>query len=206
MSKVDLLNKEGTVVGDVELNDAIFARQINVPVMHQAVLVYLASQRRGTHQTKTRGEVSGTGKKPWRQKGLGRARVGGFRNPVWRGGGVAFGPHPRSYTIAMPKKMRRLALLSALSQKATEGNIVVVDELSFTAPQTKEMARILNNLSASNSLLVLDDFGGAATLSARNIPTVTAAAADSLNTYLVLFHDKLVLTKSSLAALEEVLG
>ena len=148
MSKVDLLNKEGTVVGDVELNDAIFARQINAPVMHQAVLVYLASQRPGTHQTKTRGEVSGTGKKPWRQKGLGRARVGGFRNPVWRGGGVAFGPHPRSYTIAMPKKMRRLALLSALSQKATEGNIVVVDELSFTAPQTKEMARILNNLSA----------------------------------------------------------
>ena len=143
MTKIDILNREGSSVGEIELNDAIFMNQINVPIMHQAVRVYLASQRRGTHSTKNRAAVSGGGKKPWRQKGTGRASFGSSRNPVWHGGGVAFGPTPRDYSITMPKKMRRAALLSALSSKLADGKLIVIDELDFDAPKTKEMARIL---------------------------------------------------------------
>jgi large subunit ribosomal protein L4 len=206
MTNVTVYNREGTSVGEIELNDAIFGVGINTGLMHQAVLVYLAAQRRGTHSTKTRGLVSGGGKKPWRQKGTGRARVGSSRNPVWRGGGVAFGPQPRSYKIAMPKKMRRLALLSALSAKAQDGDIIVFDDLNFAAPKTKEMAKVLEAVSAQNSLLVLDKDNINAMLSARNLAGVMAATPTSLNTYIILLHDKLVLTKSALATLEEVLS
>lgn len=206
MTTVTVYNREGKAVGEVELKAEIFENQINVPVMHQAVRVYLASRRRGTHSVKTRAEVSGGGKKPWRQKGTGRASFGSSRNPVWRSGGVAFGPTTRSHEVSMPKKMRRLALLSALSSKAADGDIVVVDNLQFDAPKTKELARVLNNLQAPNALVVLEQGNEAAILSARNMPGVNTAGADGLNTYKVLYNQKLVLTRDALASLEEVLG
>lgn len=206
MTNVTVYNREGASVGEIKLNEKIFGVDINDGLMHQAVLVYLAAQRRGTHSTKTRGLVSGGGKKPWRQKGTGRARVGSSRNPIWRGGGVAFGPQPRSYKIAMPKKMRRLALLSALSAKAQDGDIIIFDDLNFAAPKTKEMAKVLKAVSAQNSLLVLDKDDINVMLSARNLAGVMAATPTSLNTYIILLHDKLVLTKGALATLEEVLG
>lgn len=206
MTNVAVYNREGVSVGEIELNPYIFENQINVPVMHQAVVLYLASRRRGTHAVKTRGQVAGTTKKPWRQKGTGRARVGSTKNPVWTGGGVAFGPQVRSHNISMPKKMRRLAVLSALSQKAADGDVIVLEELNFEAPKTKEMARILKNLSAQNALLVLEEDNVNAALSAGNLPTVSTVGAAGVNTYLVLRHGKLVLTKEALASLEEVLG
>ncbi|MBR2783706.1 MAG: 50S ribosomal protein L4 [Firmicutes bacterium] len=204
MATVNVLNREGSPVGEIELNDGIFMSQINVPVMHQAVRVYLNSQRRGTHAVKNRAAVSGGGKKPWRQKGTGRASFGSSRNPVWRGGGVAFGPTVRSHDIAMPKKMRRAALLSALSAKLAEGKLIVVDELDFDAPKTKEFARVMNNLDANNALVVLAEGNDNGALSARNIAGIEAVRPDGLNTYNVLYHDKLVLTKDALAAFEEV--
>ncbi|MCL1975296.1 MAG: 50S ribosomal protein L4, partial [Firmicutes bacterium] len=151
-------------------------------------------------------EVSGGGKKPWRQKGTGRASFGSSRNPVWRKGGVAFGPTPRSHEISMPKKMRRLALLSALSSKAMDGDIVVLEDLDLQAPKTKELVRILNNIKAPNALVVIEQDNTNAVLSARNLPKVSTAPASGLNTYKVLYNEKLVLTRSSLASLEEVLG
>ncbi len=206
MTKIDILNREGSSVGEIELNDAIFMNQINVPIMHQAVRVYLASQRRGTHSTKNRAAVSGGGKKPWRQKGTGRASFGSSRNPVWRGGGVAFGPTPRDYSITMPKKMRRAALLSALSSKLADGKLIVIDELDFDAPKTKEMARILANINATNALVVLGDDALNAALSLRNIATAEAVPFDGMNTYNILYHDQLVITKAALALIEEVYG
>lgn len=204
MPKIEVKDREGARVGEVELSEAIFMAPINVPIMHQAVRVYLNSLRRGTHATKNRSAVAGGGKKPWRQKGLGRASFGSTRNPVWRGGGVAFGPVPRSHAIAMPKKMRRLALLSALSSKYAEGKLIVVDDLAMSAPKTKELARIMHNLDAENALIVLA--GEANTvLSARNMPGINTANYDSLNTYKVLYNDKLVITQAALTALEEVL-
>ena len=204
MTKIDMLNREGSSVGEIELNDAIFMNQINVPIMHQAVRVYLASLRRGTHNTKNRAAVAGGGKKPWRQKGTGRASFGSSRNPVWRGGGVVFGPTPRDYSIAMPKKMRRAALLSALSSKLADGDLIVIDELDFEAPKTKEMARILNNIGAANALVVLGEDALNAALSLRNIASVEAVPFDGMNTYNVLYHNKLVITKAALALIEEV--
>ena len=206
MTKVALYNKEGATIGEIELNSAIFNSQINIPVMHQAVRVYLNSQRSGTHSVKSRGMVSGGGRKPWRQKGTGRASFGSSRNPVWRGGGVAFGPTPRSYSIAMPKKMRRVALLSALSSKLADGDLVVIDDLKFEKPKTAEMAKILANINASNALVVLEKDNEFAAIAARNIPSVNTAEYDSLDTYKVLYNNKLVLTKEALASLEEVLG
>lgn len=204
MTKIDVVNREGSPVGEVELNDDIFMSQINVPIMHQAVRVYLNSLRRGTHSTKSRADVRGGGKKPWRQKGTGRASFGSSRNPVWRGGGVAFGPVPRDHNITMPKKMRRAALFSALASKLAAGKLIVIDELEFDVPKTKEMNRILCNLEAKNSLIVLTDHTGHAALSARNLPGVGIAAYTGLNTYNVLYHDKLILTKEALANFEEV--
>ena len=206
MTKIDMLNREGSSVGEIELNDAIFMNQINVPIMHQAVRVYLASLRRGTHNTKNRAAVAGGGKKPWRQKGTGRASFGSSRNPVWRGGGVVFGPTPRDYSIAMPKKMRRAALLSALSSKLADGDLIVIDELNFDAPKTKEMARILANIGATNALVVLGEDALNAALSLRNIASVEAVPFDGMNTYNVLYHNKLVITKAALALIEEVYG
>lgn len=204
MATVNVLNREGSPVGELELNDLLFMSQVNVPIMHQAVRVYLNSQRRGTHAVKNRAAVSGGGKKPWRQKGTGRASFGSSRNPVWRGGGVAFGPTVRDHNITMPRKMRRAALLSALSAKLAEGKLIVVDELNFDAPKSKEFARVMANLDAKNALVVLPLGSDFAALSARNIAGVDAVNPDGLNTYNVLYHDKMVWTKDALAAFEEV--
>ena len=204
MTKIDVMNREGSPVGEIELNDELFMSQINVPIMHQAVRVYLASQRRGTHCVKNRAAVSGGGKKPWRQKGTGRASFGSTRNPVWRGGGVAFGPTPHSYNLVMPKKMRRAALYSALSSKLAAGDFIVLDELSFDAPSTKDMARVLKNLNASSALVVLPAEADKTMLSARNIPGVNAVDYTGVNTYEILYHQKLIMTKEALASFEEV--
>lgn len=204
MTKIDVMNREGSPVGEIELNDELFMSQINVPIMHQAVRVYLASQRRGTHCVKNRAAVSGGGKKPWRQKGTGRASFGSTRNPVWRGGGVAFGPTPHGYNLTMPKKMRRAALCSALSSKLSTGDLIILDELNFDAPSTKEMARVLKNLKADSALLVLPMEAEKAMLSARNIPGVNGVDFTGVNTYEILYHQKLIMTKEALASFEEV--
>ena len=206
MAKIDVLDREGASVGEIELNETIFMAPINTPVMHQAVTVYLNSLRRGTHAVKNRAAVSGGGKKPWRQKGTGRASFGSSRNPVWRGGGVAFGPVPRSHKIAMPKKMRRLALLSALSSKYADGDLIVIDDLTMEAPKTKELVRIMQNISAPNALIVLNDGMDNTVLSARNVTGLNTASWDSLNTYKILYNQKLVITKDALTSLEEVLA
>ena len=206
MSKVAVYNMEGAQVGEMELNADIFNREVNVPVMHQAVNLYLASQRRGTHKAKTRSFVSGGGKKPWRQKGTGRARTGSIRNPIWRGGGIIFGPQPRSYGYQMPRKLRRLALVSALSDKAQNNNIIVIDQLAMDAPKTKTMANLLEKLDAKNALLVVGMDQENVKKSSRNMPKVLPVEADGINTYNVLAHDKLVISKDALALVEEVLG
>lgn len=205
MTNVNVLDMEGKKVGTVELCDAIFAAPVNVPLMHQATLVYLAALRSGTHSTKTRGLVSGGGKKPWRQKGTGRARCGSNRSPIWRGGGTVFGPSPRSYKINMPKKQRRAALLSALSQKAIEGNVIVLDKLTFEAPKTAVMAKTLKAIEAPNALLVVERGNDNALLSAGNLAKVDAVEADGINAYNVLLREKFVITKDALSYLEEVL-
>ena len=204
MANVNIYNMNGDVVGSMELNDKIFGAEVNKSVLHSVVRAYLLNQRQGTQSTLTRTEVSGGGKKPWRQKGTGRASFGSSRNPVWRGGGVAFGPVPHGHEISMPKKMRRAALFSALSSKLAEGKLIVVDELEFAAPKTKEMARVLGNLDARNALVVLGENSCNAALSARNMPGVCTVSHTGLNTYNVLYHDKLVLTKDALALFEEV--
>jgi len=204
MTKINVLNRDAASVGEIELIDDMFLAQVNVPLMHQAVKVYLASQRRGTHSVKTRAAVSGGGKKPWRQKGTGRASFGSTRNPVWRGGGVAFGPVVRSHDIQMPRKMRRAALYSALSSKLADGSLIILKELDFEAPKTKEFSRILNNLNAQSALVVLNEGDDNAALSARNIVGVKPVLFDSVNTYDVLYHEKLIMTEASLAKFEEV--
>jgi large subunit ribosomal protein L4 len=151
MPKVSVYNMQGDQIGELDLNDKVFGIEVNKPLLHQAVVAYLASLRRGTHSTKTRAMVSGGGRKPWRQKGTGRARVGSTRNPVWTKGGVAFGPHPREYGFKLPKKARRVALKSALTDKVNNGNLIVLDELNIAEPKTKEMVRILEVLKAPNA-------------------------------------------------------
>ncbi|ABZ83956.1 50S ribosomal protein l4 [Heliomicrobium modesticaldum Ice1] len=205
MPKVALYNTEGAQVGEIELNDAIFGIEPNEAVMHQAVVTQLAAWRRGTHKVKSRGEVSGGGKKPWRQKGTGRARAGTSRSPLWRGGAIIFGPQPRSYKIAMPKKVRRLALKSALSDKVRSGNLIVVDALEMDAPKTKVIAGILNKLKVERkALLVTADIDETVFKSARNIPGVSPVEAVGINVYDILNHDKLVITKNAVAKVEEV--
>lgn len=206
MTKVAVYNLQGAAAGEVELNDAVFARQINAGLMHQAVVLYLASQRRGTHDTKTRAEVSGGGKKPWRQKGTGHARVGSTRNPIWRKGGIAFGPHPRDYGFTMNRKQRRIALASALSDKLQNENLVVMENFDFAAPKTKDMVALLGKFDADNALVVVNEGEENAVKSARNIVGVEPVKVQSVNTYNVLKHKKLIITKDAVAWLEEVLG
>lgn len=206
MTSVSVFNMAGAQVGEIELNDAVFNRQINTSLMHQAVVLYLASQRRGTHAVKSRGMVSGGGKKPWRQKGTGRARVGSSRNPVWRGGGVAFGPQPRSYAFSMPRKQRRIALASALTDKVQNGNLIVLDELAFETPKTKDMISVLSKFEAGNALVVFAGENDNAVKSARNIVGVTPVKSEGVNTYNILNHDKVIITKEAVAQLQEVLS
>ena len=207
MPKVALYNTNGEQVGDIELNDSVFGVTVNQSVLHDAVVAYLANQRQGTHDTKTRAEVRGGGRKPWRQKGTGRARHGSTRSPIWKGGGIVFGPHPRDYSIKLPKKVRRLAMKSALSSKVESGNIVVLDLLLLEQPKTKDMVRILNNLKISNKALVVTaDKNDNIIRSARNIPGIKPTSASHLNVYDLMAHQTLVITRDAVNRVEEVLA
>lgn len=205
MPKVPVYNMEGKQVDEIELSDAIFGTEVNVPLLHQAVVACEANRRQGTASTKTRSEVRGGGRKPWRQKGTGRARHGSIRSPIWVGGGVVFGPKPRDYRQALPKKMRRAALKSALSAKVDSGDIVVLDSLSLPQIKTKRMAEILERLNVSGTaLIVTADRDRNVELSARNIPGVSLRPAEGINAYEILKHRKLVITRDGVAKVEEV--
>ena len=199
MSDIEIRNVDGEVVGRATLDDAVFAVQVNVPVMHQVVRAQLAAARAGTHSTKTRAEVSGGGKKPWRQKGTGRARQGSNRAPHWTGGGVVFGPQPRSREMKVPRKMKALALRSALSDRAREGRIAVVDRFSFETPKTKDAAKALEVLGVSGkSLVVLEERDDVIGKSFRNLPAAHIITVDQLNTYDVLNAEWIVFTERAL--------
>ncbi|MGQ3481614.1 50S ribosomal protein L4 [Paenibacillus sp. TY11] len=207
MPKVALFNISGSQVGEIELNDAVFGIEPNKHVLHDAVVMQLASLRQGTHKVKGRSEVRGGGRKPWKQKGTGRARQGSIRAPQWVGGGTVFGPTPRSYAYKLPKKVRRLAIKSALSSKVIDNEIIVLDALTLNGPKTKEFAAILNNLKADRkALIVAPSYDDNVALSARNIPGVKFVAADGINVLDVLGHDKLIITKEAVQKVEEVLA
>lgn len=207
MTKVNVLSQTGSSVGEIELNDAIFGIEPNESVLFDAVIAQRASLRQGTHKTKGRSEVSGGGRKPWRQKGTGRARQGSIRSPQWRGGGIVFGPTPRSYAYKLPKKVRRLALKSALSSKVAETNFLVVDALTLDAPKTKDFVKVLADLSvATKSLIVTADVNENVALSARNIPGVTVLTAEGINVLDLVSANQVVITKDAVAKIEEVLG
>lgn len=205
MPKVPVYNMEGNQVGEIDLNDAIFGTEVNEPLLHQAVVAYEANKRQGTVSTKTRTEVRGGGRKPWRQKGTGRARHGSTRSPIWVGGGVTFGPKPRDFRQGLPKKVRRAALRSALSAKVNTGDIIVLDNLSLTEAKTKVMAGVLEKLGATDTtLIVTEERDQNVMLSTRNLPGVALTQAAGLNAYDVLKHRKLVITKDGVAKVEEV--
>lgn len=207
MPKVTLFNQTGSQVGEIELNDSIFGIEPNNHVLFEAIIMQRASLRQGTHKVKNRSEVAGGGRKPWRQKGTGRARQGSIRSPQWRGGGTVFGPTPRSYSYKLPKKVRRLAIKSALSTKVLEDNVLVLEGLSFETPKTKEFAAVLKGLSVdSKALIVTDGLDEKVALSARNIPGVTVVEANGLNVLDVVSHNKLIMTKSAVEKVEEVLA
>lgn len=207
MPKVALYNQEGTKVGEVELNESIFGIEPNNHVLFEAIVMQRASQRQGTAKVKTRAEVRGGGRKPWRQKGTGRARQGSIRSPQWRGGGTVFGPVPRSYSYKLPKKVRRLAIKSALSTKVLEESVLVLEALSFETPKTKEFVGVLSNLPVGKkALVVTENVNENVALSARNIPGVTVIDANSLNVLDVVGHNTLIITKAAVEKVEEVLG
>jgi large subunit ribosomal protein L4 len=207
MPKVALYNITGAQVGEVELSDAVFGIEPHVHAIHEAVLLQQASLRQGTHKTKGRSEVRGGGRKPWKQKGTGRARQGSIRSPQWKGGGTVFGPTPRSYGYKLPRKVRRLAIRSALSSKVIENEVIVLDQLTLNAPKTKEFVAILSNLKvASKALVVGLTLDENVVLSARNIPGVKFVAADGISVLDVMLHDKLILTKDAVQKVEEVLA
>ncbi len=202
--KADVLNIKGEVVDAAELKDDIFGIEPNEAVVHQVVKAWLANQRQGTQSAKTRAEVSGGGKKPWRQKGTGRARVGSSRNPVWRHGGVAFAPKPRDYTQSVNKKMRRLAMKSVFSAKVKDNEFFIVDQLSFSEPKTKEMISVLNNLKLKKTLVVLENNDRNVIKSVSNIPTAKCSTVGTLNTYEMLKYDSMLVTKAALEKIQEV--
>ena len=207
MTKVAVLSQTGSSVGEIELNESIFGIEPNEAVLFDAVIAQRASLRQGNHKVKNRSEVAGGGRKPWRQKGTGRARQGSIRSPQWRGGGVVFGPTPRSYSFKMPKKVRRLALKSALSTKVAEESFVVLDALTLAAPKTKDFTQVLKDLSIEKkALFVTADLDENVALSARNIPGVTVITAAGINVLDLLGSDKVVITKSAVEKIEEVLG
>lgn len=207
MPKVAVYNMQGQQVGEMDLDDAVFGIVPNKTVLHDAVVMQLATWRQGTAAAKTRSEVSGGGRKPWRQKGTGRARAGSIRSPLWRKGGVVFPPIPRDYGYKLPKKVRRLALKSALSSKVIDGNLIILESLDFQAPKTKEMVAVLNALNVNNKALVVTaDENANVELSARNIAGIKPVEARGINVYDLLAHDKLVITKDAVAKVEEVLA
>ena len=204
MPKVAVYDMRGTQVGEIDLNDRVFGIEPNEAVMQQFVKMQLANKRQGTASTKTRAEVRGGGKKPWKQKGTGRARVGSSRNPVWRGGGIVFGPKPRDYSYTLPRKVRRLALKSALSSKVLDNHIIVVDQLAFAEPKTKAMVETLKALNVEKKALVVTAEDNNVTKSARNIPGIKPLGADFINVYDLLNYDTLVITRDAVARVEEV--
>ena len=205
MANVSVYNMEGKEVGTIDLNDAIFGVEINEHLVHMAVLQQLADKRQGTQKAKTRSEVSGGGRKPWRQKGTGHARQGSIRAPQWKGGGVVFAPVPRDYSFKMNKKEKRAALKSALTDKAQAGNLIVVDELKFDEIKTKKFAEVMNNLKATRkALVVLADNDQNVVLSARNLAEANTTLTNTLNVYDIVNARTLVLTKDAVAKIEEV--
>ena len=202
MANVSVYNIEGNEVGTLELNDAVFGVEVNEHLVHLAVVAQLANKRQGTQKAKTRSEVSGGGRKPWRQKGTGHARQGSTRAPQWTGGGVVFAPTPRDYTIRLNKKEKRLALKSALTSRVNENKFIVVDELNFAEIKTKKFAEVMKNLKVEKALVVGVDENAA--LSARNIPTVKTAFVNTINVYDILKYNTVVATKAAVASIEEV--
>ena len=204
MANVTVYNMEGNEVGTMELNDAVFGVEINEHLVHLAVVRQLANNRQGTQKAKTRSEVSGGGRKPWRQKGTGHARQGSIRAPQWTGGGVVFAPVPRDYEVKMNKKERRAALKSALTSKVQENKLVVVDSLALAEAKTKEMQKVLTNLKADKALVVTADDDQKVVLSARNIADVQTATVNTINVYDVMSHGTVVVTKDAVASIEEL--
>ena len=204
MANVTVYNMEGNEVGTMELNDAVFGVEINEHLVHLAVVRQLANNRQGTQKAKTRSEVSGGGRKPWRQKGTGHARQGSTRSPQWTGGGVVFAPVPRDYSIKMNKKERRLALKSALTSRVQENKLIVLEDLTLDEAKTKAMQTVLNNLNVSKALVVLNEENKNVVLSTRNIPDVVTAYTNTINVFDILKYNTLILTKSAVASIEEV--
>jgi len=207
MTKVSVLSQTGASVGEIELNDAIFGIEPNEAVVYDAIVMQQASRRQGTHDTKGRSEVRGGGRKPWKQKGTGRARQGSIRSPQWVGGGTVFGPTPRSYAYKLPKKVRRLALRSALSSKVANNEFIVLEGLTIDAPKTKDMIAVFAALSIERKVLVVTaDYNESVVLSTRNIPGVTVVDAAGVNVLDLVAHDKVIITKDAVARVEEVLA
>ena len=207
MTSVALFKQDGSQNGTIDLNDAIFGVEANENAEYEAIIRQRASLRQGTHAVKNRSAVSGGGKKPWRQKGTGRARQGSIRSPQFRGGGIVFGPTPRSYKYSLPRKVRQLAIKSALSQKVLDNSFVVVDALNFDAPKTKEFADVMGNLNvAEKTLVVVTDDDKNAALSARNLANATVVTPAGVNILNVVDNQKIVITKSALSQVEEVLA
>ena len=204
MAKVSVLNMEGKQVDEIELNDAVFGVEVKEKLVHQAVLSQLANNRQGTQKAKTRSEVSGGGRKPWRQKGTGHARQGSTRAPQWTGGGVVFAPVPRDYSFKMNKKEKRAALKSVLTDRVNENKFIVVDDIKFEAPKTKDFVKMMNNLNVSKALVVLKDNDVNTVMSAKNIPTVKTALTNTINVYDILKYDVVVIDKAAVATIEEV--
>ncbi len=204
MAVVTVLNMNGEEVGTMELNDSVFNVEVNENAMHMTVVQYLANRRQGTKSAKTRAQVRGGGRKPWRQKGTGRARQGSIRSPQWRGGGVVFAPKPRDYSFKINKKIKRLALKSAFSVKVNENKLLVLDKLELTEIKTKQMKQVLSNIKTDNALVVIDNNDRNVILSARNLPAIKTAATNTINVYDILKYDKLVLTKDAANKIQEV--
>ena len=204
MASVSVYNKEGKEVEKIDLNDSVFAAPVNEHLVHMAVVLQLANKRQGTQKAKTRSEVRGGGRKPWRQKGTGHARQGSTRSPQWTGGGVVFAPKPRDYSMKMNKREKQIAIKSALTSKVQDSKLIVVDEFKLDEIKTSKFAQILDNLKAPKALVVTKDKDEKVVLSARNIPTVKTTMTNSINVYDILKYDSLVITKDAVAAIEEV--
>ena len=204
MANVSVYNIEGKEVETIDLNDAVFGVEVNEHLVHMAVVNQLANKRQGTQKAKTRSEVSGGGRKPWRQKGTGHARQGSIRAPQWKGGGVVFAPVPRDYSFKLNRKEKRAALLSALTSRVEEKKLIVVDELAFEAPKTKDFAKVLKNLDVSKALVVLEDGNVNAEMSAKNIPDVKTAKTNTINVYDILKYNTVIATKAAVRNIEEV--
>ena len=204
MANVSVYNMEGKEVGKIDLNDAIFGVEVNEHLVHMAVVQQLANNRQGTQKAKTRSEVSGGGRKPWRQKGTGHARQGSTRSPQWTGGGVVFAPTPRDYSFKLNKKEKQAALKSALSSRVLDGKLIVVDELKFDEVKTKSFKTVMDNLKVNKALVVIAENDEKVVMSAKNLPTIKTALTNTINVYDIMCGDTLVLTKDAIAKLEEV--